>query len=260
MTTEVDPNKFIVATAGGGGGGGGSSGVPAGATGVSSGGTQQTQPGGASVTFKWAAPAPAVSTSAAAIDNGAAVLHGTVNPNDTSITDCHFEIAPGADVPCAQQVGGGSSPVAVSANAHGLKGGTAYRYRLVATSAGGTSAGGQVDFTTAPGGANPGLSLTGFKLTPSRFRAAPRKGTTFAFSVSQPSRVTITFERANKGGRYVKVPGKLSVKAAGGKRKLRFLGKVGGRRLTPGAYRISAVASASAHASPVRRAKATVLR
>jgi hypothetical protein len=107
---------------------------------------------------------------------------------------------------------------------------------------------------------NPAPSIGGFKLSPKRFRAAPRKGTTISFSLSSASRVTISFERAKKNHTYVKVRGQLSVNAASGKGKVRFLGKLGGRRLAPGAYRVSAVAAASGRASAVRRAQATVLR
>ena len=114
--------------------------------------------------------------------------------------------------------------------------------------------GDQVGFAT---GTPPRLS--GFKLSPSRFRPVARKGTTIAFSVSESSRVTITFERA-KGRRYVKVRGKLQVNATTGKRRVRFAGKLRGRRLAPGTYRVSAVATSAGRASAVRRARATVLR
>jgi hypothetical protein len=270
-TTIVDPNTFLVATAGGAGGGGGSSGVPPSATGVSSAAVQQSKPGGATVIITWTAPAPAVSTAPAkSVTSSSAALAGAIHPNASQITDCHFVVVPappaGASIPCAQQVGGGAKSVPVSASATGLKAGTAYRYRLVASSANGATAGNQVGFTTALGGANPGPTpggrptLSGLKLTPSRFRAGRRAGTTIAFSLSKASRVTITFERTKPGGGFAKVSGKVRVNAAAGKRRVRFLGKVGGHRLRPGVYRVSAVASVAGRASAVRHARATVLR
>lgn len=264
--TIVDPNKLIIATAGGGGGGGGSSGVPSTASGVSSAAVQQSAPGApASATFSWTTPAPSAATAAASsVTAGAATLTGTVNPNGSAVTDCHFQVSPppagGADVPCAQQIGAGSSPVAVTANVAGLKGATAYRYTLVASSAAGSGSGAPVDFTTSGNGAppvgsgTPGPALTALKLKPSRFRA--RAGTTIAYSLSQRARVTIRFERL-RGGRFVKVPGALHRSSGAGPARIRFGGIVGGHRLAPGRYRVSAVAGTMA--TP-RRASGTVLR
>jgi hypothetical protein len=296
ITTIVDPNKIILATAGGGGGGGGASGVPTGATGVSAAGNQQTKPGGASVTFSWAAPGPAaVSAPASSVTSGGAVLGGSVDPHGSPISDCHFEVTPApaggaSDVPCAQQVGAGSGAVDVSANVAGLTGATAYRYRLHASSAEGSSVGDQVDFTTAPDGGGPAgggqgdaATLTAFSLTPSRFRTRAghgRVGTTIAFMASGAARVTVRFERVRAGSvrggrcvpaaarkgtkrctRYTKLRGTLRLTAAatGRKQRVRFLGKVAGRRLAPGAYRVSAIATGTSGASAPRRATATVL-
>jgi hypothetical protein len=277
-TTVVDPAKFILATAGGGGGGGGSSGMPAGAAGVSSVAIEQTKPGGASTTFSWQRPAPGASTQpAASVTANAATLNGSVDPNGYPVTDCHFELTPapaaGPDVPCGQQIGAGNSPVAVSANVAGLAGSTAYRYKLVVASAEGSSSGDQVDFTTEPGetatppppGA-PDPRLGALTLSPSRFRVAARgrrrAGTTIAFSVPQPAKVAITFERAQPGRRkYKRVRGVLRVTVPAGSQRVRFLGKVGGRKLRPGRYRVSAVATdAAGHSSASQHAAATVLR
>ena len=81
-------------------------------------------------------------------------LSGHVNPNGTTISDCHFEYGTttsyGASVPCAQTVGGGTSEVAVTASVNGLQPDTLYHFQLVATNAFGTSRGHDETFTTLP--------------------------------------------------------------------------------------------------------------
>jgi hypothetical protein len=281
-TTVVDPNALTIATAGGAGGGGGSSGVPTKAPGVSSAATRQTAPGApASVTLTWAAPKPEVSTGPpSSVTGTAAMLDGTVNPIGSSVSDCHFEITPapagGANVPCAQQIGAGSDPVAVTANVTGLAGATAYSYKLVAVSAAGSSTGVPVGFTTAgasgggtppdgtpPDGtpAGPGaseLTLSALTLEPARFRVG-RRGTTIAFTLSGRARVTVSFERRTHG-RFVKVHGAVRITRAAGRRRVHFRGAVAKRKLSPGRYRVSVVASATGQVSKVHHARATVLR
>lgn len=87
-----------------------------------------------------------------------AVLHGTVNPQDAPLTDCHFEYgstsAYGTKIPCAQTVAGGVTATPVTAAISGLSAGRKYHFRLVAANAGGTSDGLDSSFatpdTTAP--------------------------------------------------------------------------------------------------------------
>jgi hypothetical protein len=100
---------------------------------------------------------PSVSTgSPSAVAQTTATLTGTVNPNGFAVTGCRFDYgttsAYGASVPCAQIAGGGTSAVAVSASPSGLLAGTTYHYRLVATNAGGTTAGTDMTFATRSGG------------------------------------------------------------------------------------------------------------
>lgn len=77
-----------------------------------------------------AAPADGLSTQGA-------TLHGTVTPNGSTVSDCHFEYgtstAYGSSVPCAQSVGGGTTDVPVSATVSGLTANTTYDFKLVAT-------------------------------------------------------------------------------------------------------------------------------
>jgi hypothetical protein len=228
------------------------------------------------VTFSWEAPAPDASGApATAVSASTATLNGAVNPNGSPITDCHFEVTPapaaGSDVPCAQQIGAGSSAAAVTANVAGLKAATAYRYTLTATTAAGSNTAAPVDFTTATDaapGAGPGASgptLTALSLSPSRFHVAGRarhgsSGTTIAFSLSKEARVTVRFERLTATARFKKIRGAVRVARGAGRTHVHFKGIVAGRKLSPGRYRLSVVATdAGGHASKVRHAKAVVL-
>jgi phospholipase C len=97
--------------------------------------------------------APVVETgSASTVKQTSATLNATVNPNGGSVSDCHFDygtsISYGSSVPCSSLPGGGTSPVAVSAALTSLSPSTAYHFRIVATSPGGTSVDADRTFTT----------------------------------------------------------------------------------------------------------------
>jgi phosphodiesterase/alkaline phosphatase D-like protein len=83
-----------------------------------------------------------------------AKLNGTVNPDESNVTDCHFEYGTsslfGSSVPCTPPPGSSESAVSVSASAKGLSAKTTYHFRVVATNAGGTSDGPEKTFVTAP--------------------------------------------------------------------------------------------------------------
>jgi chitodextrinase len=95
----------------------------------------------------------AVTEPSSNIERTSATLHGTVNPNSSNVTDCHFEYGPtaayGSDVSCASLPGAGSGAVGVSATVSGLSPGTTYHFRVLAANAGGTSHGLDQGFTTA---------------------------------------------------------------------------------------------------------------
>ena len=98
--------------------------------------------------------APVVVTgSAANISEDTAFVTGTVNPEDTAVTDCHFEWGPtagyGQSAACSQVVGSGGSAESVTAALTGLAANTTYHFRVVATNAGGTSYGGDAVLATA---------------------------------------------------------------------------------------------------------------
>jgi hypothetical protein len=223
-------SKTEPANGGGGGGGGGSSGAPAGAAGVSGVTPRATATGAEpSVEIAWTMPPPAVLTGPPSVTTStSATLNGIVNPDGSQVSDCHFLIAPappgGGSVPCPQQIGGGSTPVAVSANLTALAPATTYAVTLVASSAQGTSTGATVTFATpvalasaastgsgAHGGA---VTIGSLKLSPARFRRGKRvatlartnakakhlpTATTISFALSQAATVTLAFEAAQPG-------------------------------------------------------------
>lgn len=98
-----------------------------------------------------AQPASVVTGSATVLGGARVLLQGSVDPEESSISDCHFEYGTsssyGSTIPCAQIVGGGSEAVAVSATVEGLAAGTTYQFRLVATSEGSAIAGEDSSFS-----------------------------------------------------------------------------------------------------------------
>ena len=100
-----------------------------------------------------AAPA-AISSAPSGVLDGQVTLNGSVNPNGSAVSDCHFDwgttTAYGHSAPCAASPGAGAGPAVVTATLTGLAPGTTYHYRLVAAGVGGTSYGGDEQFTTLP--------------------------------------------------------------------------------------------------------------
>jgi len=104
-----------------------------------------------SVVYK--APAPIVTTEAAtSVTETGATLKGQVNPHGYATTyqfEYGLTTSYGTKVPAtAESVGSGTSNVAVSKAISGLKGNTAYHYRVSATNAYGTTVGVDKAFTT----------------------------------------------------------------------------------------------------------------
>lgn len=100
-----------------------------------------------------------------------ATLRGTVDPRGSSVVECVFEYGIGGfsqSVPCAQQAGSGSAPVAVSASVEGLAANAVYEYRLRARSEAGAGR------TKTPG------ETQAFRSAP----ALPVAGSVFASGVS----------------------------------------------------------------------------
>ena len=148
---------------------------------------------GADRTFQTATPASAPSISSRAATEVSAVsatLNAGVNPHGLATT-VRFEYgtstAYGTATP-EQAIGAGSSTVAVSAAIGGLKPGTRYNFRAVATSAAGIRRGGNRTFTT-------GKAPTGVAITPSTVRPTWGTGLTITGTVSGAGSTPVALEK-----------------------------------------------------------------
>jgi uncharacterized protein YkwD len=107
-------------------------------------------------------PAPAVTTgSATGVRDSAATLNGSVNPNGLA-TNYLFQYGLTTSYGLTTTInsaGSGTTAVAVSAPISGLKASTLYHYRLVATSASGTSYGSDKTLTTSSGSAGSSIPV-----------------------------------------------------------------------------------------------------
>jgi Concanavalin A-like lectin/glucanases superfamily len=144
-------------------------------------------------------PPTVLAAPADGLSAGGATLHGTVTPNGSAVSDCHFEYgtstAYGSSVPCAESVGGGTTGVPVSASVSGLSPDTAYDFKLVATNGLG-AASDTGTFTTAIDTSVYHLPLTTITSGPAGFTSvAP----TFTFTSITAG---ATFECAYDGGPF----------------------------------------------------------
>ena len=107
------------------------------------------------------APPPVlVNEGAGSVTASEATLKASINPKDASFTECRFEYgqppsyASHVTTPCPpNSPESGTSPVAVSAHATGLKAATGYHYRLTTVYQGQSASSGESSFTTS--GAKP---------------------------------------------------------------------------------------------------------
>jgi len=122
--------------------------------------------GGGSLSAARAAQGPSASTSlASAATDSTATLNGTVNPDGVATT-YSFQYGTSSSYgsqTASQSAGSGTTAQTVSATLSGLSPGATYHFRLVATSAAGTSNGSDHAFTTAtpPGSGGSGGSAGG---------------------------------------------------------------------------------------------------
>lgn len=219
-----------------------------------------TRPRGASCDIGPYEFAPPIVTTTLALGIGltSASLRGTVTPSSQA-TGYSFEYgtttAYGAQTQALFLPPPSNSQVAVSFLVAGLKQGTSYHFRLVASNADGISRGTDQSFTTNDR-TKPVLTL--LKVAPGIFRAA--KGTTISFSLSEAATVTFKVDRVLPGirkgrrcvaktarrrrgracTRYVPVKGTLTQAGTAGANSVAFDAKLGGKLLRPAAYRLSA--------------------
>jgi hypothetical protein len=109
---------------------------------------------GGELEFLASAPPTAATEAATGLTETSALLHGTVDPKGGTGGECIFEWGTGAgnytlgSSPCEPDPGAAEAPTAVSAEATGLTDGTAYHFRVVEKTDGGTVSGGDREFTT----------------------------------------------------------------------------------------------------------------
>jgi CSLREA domain-containing protein len=219
-------------------------------------------------------------------------MTGTVTPNLRS-TQYHFDYGPATTYGSSttpQDAGAGTSSVAVTAPPPAIPAGTSLHYRLVATSADGTSAGEDRVLVAGPGAGVPVLTrvslstsvfTVGSKRTPVSARARRHKrGTTIRFTLSEPATVKIAIQRAaagrRKGKRCVKPTrklrkaknctryngvGTLTRTGKAGANKVAFSGRIGTRKLTTGTYRaVLGATDAAGNHSTTRTVKFRIVR
>src|SRR4051794_27786601 len=150
---------------------------------------------GADRTFKTSAPpsAPSISSRAATgVSSVAATLNAGVNPRGLATT-VHFEYgtstAYGSATP-EQPIGAGSSTVSVSVPVGGLRPGTKYNFRAVATSAAGVKRGSNRSFTTS-------RAPTAVAITPSTVRPTWGTGLTITGVVSGTGSIPVALEKVD---------------------------------------------------------------
>ena len=132
-----------------------------------------------------------------------------------------------------------------------------------------------VGVTPGPGS---GPTLSGLKLSPRRFRAG--KKSTVSYTVSEAATLTLRVERAVSGRRvggtcvkraqanrnaprctrYATLAGKITRSAAEGKTSFSYRGRLSGKRLKPGRYRLRAVAVGLLGTSATKRATFRILK
>jgi len=170
--------------------------------------------------------------------------HGAVDPENQP-TQWYFEYGPTAAYGAIANGGslpGDDSLHQVAAELPGLVPGRLYHYRLVAANTHGITTGRDRTFRT-PGRAAATGTVTGLRVKPGKFRRG--RSANIRFKLSTRATVTLTFERRTRRG-WKRVRGSVTKDAPGGWTKdLHFTGRVRGRMLKRGRYRIRAAALGS---------------
>ena len=89
-----------------------------------------------------------------------------------------------------------------------------------------------------------GPAIRRLSVSPHRFRAS--RGSTIRYAAARAAITTFTISRATSRRRWKRLPGRFSHAAAAGANRLPFSGRLGGRRLGSGRYRLTARARSSA--------------
>jgi hypothetical protein len=132
-------------------------------------------------------PAPTVATATGTSSSQTtASLAATVNPNDATLTDCHFDYgstsAYGSSVPCPVGPSATGGSQTVTAALSGLNAATTYHFRIVASSAVAVADGSDATFTT-PALLKPSPSISGIPAVGSTLTCKSNVTTTAADTV-----------------------------------------------------------------------------
>lgn len=220
------------------------------------------------------APPAATTGSASAIAATSATLNGLAGNPELTGASVFFQygttIAYGSQT-TSQALGAATIGAPFSAGISGLLAGTLYHYRSVVVSAAGTAFGADGTFTTVLPPPPVLLAVTSETLSPTAFPAAPsgpsalaarrRFGTKVSYTLSEAASVRFTVlqsqpGRKARGGRCVKatranrrarrctrlvtLTSGVTRSASAGANFFRFTGRLSGRKLAPGQYRLLA--------------------
>lgn len=213
---------------------------------------------------------PTVTTDpASSVHPVGATLWGLVNPGGppTTVTFQYGTSVRYGSKTAAQQLGPVGFGVPVSMAVLGLRPGTLYHFRVIATNSQGRRYGTDSAFATPP------LTLRGVSQTTSAWRVVT--GTTFSFMLNDDARVLLSFtrlvagrerhgqchQRARRGTPCVisVEVGSLRKKGTAGPNTIRWRGRVAGHALPPGNYAVTMTAHANGASTAGHRLTFTIV-
>jgi hypothetical protein len=197
-------------------------------------------------------PAPVVTLPATGVQATFATPRASVNPNGpvTTVTFQYGRTTHYGSVSAPKLVGPGFGAVTVATRVGRLPDGRAMHFRAVARSADGGVVGSDRTFKTRRG-------ITALSVRPKRFR--PGRRARIRFRLAEAASVRLVFDR-RRGGRWRRA-GSQSRKSKVGRDSVRFSGRLRGKPLDAGRYRVRLQARvASNKALRPRRAQFRILR
>jgi hypothetical protein len=209
------------------------------------------------------APPTVTTGGATSISQTTATVGGAVTPN---LRDASYRFEIGTSTTytfttSAADAGAGSSSVPVTGQLTGLKPGTTYHYALIATNGDGASSGADRTFTTPPTPAISGLRVKPKSFATRRSHRHHKLGTTVTFQLNTPASLSFRIQigrpgrlgghdhcsapnRSNLHHRrcthWVRLSGTLTIAGQAEANSFQFNGRLKGKPLKPGSYRLVA--------------------